>query len=126
MSRKSDLDERAAEGEPSAAHDRWGRRLPAGLPPAARSRAHRARAPPPPARLPALLPAATVSDAHAKAEPLDPDEDVLFLPSTARELEDGRIEVDLQAWIHEPDRQKILDAGLARYLGLELRNMSPE
>ena len=98
--------ERAAEGEPSAAPDRWRRRLLAAL-------------------LLALLTAATVSDAHAKAEPLDPDEDVLFLPSTARQLEDGRIEVDLQAWIHEKDRHKILDAGLTRYLGLELSTMSP-
>ncbi|HSV60295.1 MAG TPA: App1 family protein [Variovorax sp.] len=73
----------------------------------------------------ALLGAALAPQAHAKAEPLDPDEDVLFLPSTARQLDDGRIEVDLQAWIHEKDRHKILDAGLARYLGLNLRTMSP-
>ena len=99
MGRKSDLDERAAP-------DRWRSRVLAAL-------------------LLALLTAAPVSDAHAKAEPLDPDEDVLFLPSTARQLEDGRIEVDLQAWIHEKDRQEILDAGLARYLGLELSTMSP-
>jgi len=73
----------------------------------------------------ALLIAGAVSDAHAKAEPLDPDEDVLFLPATARELDDGRIELDLHAWIHEKDRQQILDVGLARYLGLELSTMSP-
>ena len=98
--------ERAAEGEPSAAPDRRRRRLLAAL-------------------SLALLTAAAVSDAHAKAEPLEPDEDVLFLPTTARQLEDGRIEVDLQAWIHEKDRHKILDAGLARYLGLKLSTMSP-
>ncbi|WP_254790018.1 App1 family protein [Variovorax sp. OV329] len=63
--------------------------------------------------------------AHAKAEPLEPDEDVLFLPSTARELDNGQIEIDLQAWIHEKNRFKVLDMGLARYLGLKLRNMSP-
>jgi len=97
--------ERAAEGEPSAAPARWRRRLLAAL-------------------LLALLTAATVSDADAKAEPLDPDESVLFLPSTARQ-QDGRIEVDLQAWIHEKDRHKILDAGLARYLGLKLSTLSP-
>ena len=72
--------------------------------------------------LAALLPG---RDAHAKAEPLDPDEDVLFLPSTARELGGGQIEVDLQAWIHEKDRHRILDAGLARDLGLNLSQMSP-
>ena len=40
-------------------------------------------------------------------------------------LEEGRIEVDLQAWIHEKDRREILDAAMARYLGLELSSMSP-
>ena len=100
--------ERAAEDEPNAAPDRRRRRLLAALPLAL---------------LTAV--AAAVSNAHAKAEPLEPDEDVLFLRSTARQLEDGRIEVDLQAWIHEKDRQKILDAGLARYLGLNLSTMSP-
>ena len=99
-------DERDAEGEPSAAPDRQWRHLLAAL-------------------SLALLTVATVSDVHAKAEPLDPDEDVLFLPSTARQLEDGRIEVDLQAWIHEKDRHKPLDVGLARYLGLKLSTMSP-
>jgi len=72
-----------------------------------------------------LTAAAAVSDAHAKAEPLEPDEDVLFLPSTARQLEDGRIEVDLQAWIHEKDRHDVLDTALVRYLGLDLSSMSP-
>ena len=59
--------ERAAEGEASTAPDRRRRRLLAALPLA--------------------LLAAAVSDAHAKAEL--PDEDVLFVPATARELEDG-------------------------------------
>src|SRR5207344_2277863 len=73
----------------------------------------------------ALLIATAVSDAHGKAEPLEPDEDVLFLPTTARQLENGRIEVDLQAWIHEKDRNKLLDTALASYLGLDLSTMSP-
>lgn len=73
----------------------------------------------------ALLVTGGVSDAHTKAEPLDPDEDVLFLPATARELSDGRIEFDVQAWIHEKDRKQILDVGLTRYLGLKLSAMSP-
>src|SRR5436190_9973069 len=71
----------------------------------------------------ALLMTTAGSRAHAKAEPLEPDEDVLFLPSTARQLEDGRIEVDLQAWIHEVDRHQILDTGLARYMDLDLETM---
>ena len=73
----------------------------------------------------ALLAALPFDVAHAKAEALAPDEDVLFLPGTARELANGQIEVDLQAWIHEKNRFKVLDMGLARYLGLRLRDMSP-
>lgn len=73
----------------------------------------------------ALLAAAPVSEVHAKAEPIEPDEDVLFLPSTARDLGNGQIEVHLQAWIHEKNRFKILDMGLARYLGLKLNAMTP-
>lgn len=72
-----------------------------------------------------LAGAATSVEVHAKAEPLEPDEDVLFLPSTARELGNGQVEVDVQIWIHEKNRFKILDAGLARYLGLKLDSMSP-
>lgn len=76
--------------------------------------------------LAALLAAALPSTpAHAKAEPLEADEDVLFLPSTARQLDNGQVEVDLQAWIHEKDHHRILDLGLARYLGLKLRTLSP-
>ncbi|HYP69964.1 MAG TPA: phosphatase domain-containing protein [Variovorax sp.] len=75
--------------------------------------------------LTALLASVAPTQAHAKAEPLEPDEDVLFLPSTARDLGNGQVEVDVQIWIHEKNRYKVLDAGLARYLGLKLRNMSP-
>mgnify|MGYP003584267440 CR=1 FL=1 len=72
-----------------------------------------------------LAGAATSTDVLAKAEPLEPDEDVLFLPSTARDLGNGQVEVDVQIWIHEKNRFKLLDMGLARYLGLKLGDMSP-
>lgn len=75
--------------------------------------------------LTALLASTFSADAHAKAEPLEPDEDVLFLPSTARELDNGQIEIDVQIWIHEKNRFKVLDMGLARYLGLKQSSMSP-
>ena len=75
--------------------------------------------------LTALLASAASTEVHAKAEPLESDEDVLFLPSTARELGNGQIEVDVQIWIHEKNRFKVLDMGLARYLGLKLNTMSP-
>ncbi|MFC5609768.1 phosphatidate phosphatase App1 family protein [Variovorax soli] len=72
-----------------------------------------------------LASAATTTEVHAKAEPLEPDEDLLFLPSTARDLGNGQLEVDVQIWIHEKNRFKLLDMGLARYLGLKLGDMSP-
>lgn len=73
----------------------------------------------------ALLGALASADARAKAEPIEPDEDVLFLPNTARDLGNGQVEVHLQAWIHEKNRYRILDAGLARFLGLKLSAMTP-
>jgi hypothetical protein len=75
--------------------------------------------------LTALLASVATTEVQAKAEPLEPDEDLLFLPSTARDLGNGQIEVDLQVWIHEKNRFKVLDMGLARYLGLKLSAMSP-
>ena len=73
----------------------------------------------------ALLGTLPLTEVHAKAEPIEPDEDALFLASTARDLGNGQVEIDLQAWIHEKNRYKILDAGLARYLGLKLNSMTP-
>ena len=61
---------------------------------------------------------------HA-AEPLEPDEEALFMPGTARPTDDGRIEVDIHAWIFERERRWGLDAALARYLGLNLKKLSP-
>ncbi|KIQ33721.1 hypothetical protein RT97_10080 [Variovorax paradoxus] len=59
------------------------------------------------------------------AEPLEPDEEALFMPGTARPTADGRIEVDIHAWIFERERRWGLDAALARYLGLNLKKLSP-
>jgi len=59
------------------------------------------------------------------AEPLEPDEEALFMPGTARPTDDGRIEVDIHAWIFERERRWGLDAALARYLGLSLKKLSP-
>ncbi|MDM0113472.1 App1 family protein [Variovorax sp. J22R133] len=74
------------------------------------------------ASLAALLPAA---NAQARPEPLEADEDILFLPGVARPLEDGLIDVDVHAWVYEKDRHWILDAGLARYMGVELGKLNP-
>lgn len=59
------------------------------------------------------------------AEPLEADERVLFLPSTARWLEDGRVEAEVHAWVYEPDHLRGLNTAFARYLGLRLSKMSP-
>jgi len=59
------------------------------------------------------------------AEPLEADERVLFLPSTARWLKDGRVEAEVHAWVYEPDHLRGLNTAFARYLGLRLSKMSP-
>ncbi|MET3496065.1 phosphatidate phosphatase App1 family protein [Variovorax boronicumulans] len=61
---------------------------------------------------------------HA-AEPLEPDEEAIFLPGTARLAGDGRIEVDIHAWIFEREHRWGLNTALARYLGLNLKQLSP-
>jgi hypothetical protein len=59
------------------------------------------------------------------AEPLEPDEEAIFLPGTARPTPDGRLEVDVHAWVYEPERRWGLNAVFARYLGLDLKALSP-
>jgi len=59
------------------------------------------------------------------AERLEPDEEALFMPGTARPTSDGRFEVDIHAWVYEPERRWGLNAAFARYLGLSLNKLSP-
>jgi hypothetical protein len=59
------------------------------------------------------------------AERLEPDEEALFLPGTARPTPDGRLEIDIHAWVYERERRWGLNAVFARYLGLDLKNLSP-
>jgi hypothetical protein len=59
------------------------------------------------------------------AEPLEPDEEALFMPGTARPTPDGRLEVDVHAWVYERERRWGLNAVFARYLGLDLAKLSP-
>jgi hypothetical protein len=73
----------------------------------------------------ALLAGLAPLQALQAAEPLEPDEEALFIPGTARPTDDGRIEVDIHAWIFERERRWGLDAALARYLGLSLKKLSP-
>ena len=73
----------------------------------------------------ALLAGLAPLQALQAAEPLEPDEEALFMPGTARPTADGRIEVDIHAWIFERERRWGLNAALARYLGLSLKTLSP-
>lgn len=73
----------------------------------------------------ALLAGLAPLQALQAAEPLEPDEEALFMPGTARPTADGRIEVDIHAWIFERERRWGLNAALARYLGLDLKTLSP-
>jgi len=73
----------------------------------------------------ALLAGLAPLQALRAAEPLEPDEEALFMNGTARPTADGRLEVDIHAWIFEREHRWGLDAALARYLGLNLRKLSP-
>ncbi|MBJ2158476.1 phosphatidate phosphatase App1 family protein [Variovorax sp. IB41] len=73
----------------------------------------------------ALLAGLAPMQALRAAEPLEADEEALFMPGTARPTADGRLEVDIHAWIFERERRWGLDAALARYLGLNLKKLSP-
>lgn len=61
----------------------------------------------------------------SQAASLDPDEGVLFLPGTARATADGRVELDVHAWVYDREHSWGLNTAFARYLGLNLRKLSP-
>jgi hypothetical protein len=63
--------------------------------------------------------------ALAAPEPLEPDEEALFMTGTARPTADGRLEVDIHGWIFEREHRWGLNTALARYLGLNLKKLSP-
>lgn len=63
--------------------------------------------------------------ARAAPEPLEPDEEALFMTGTARPTADGRLEVDIHAWIFEREHRWGLNTALARYLDLNLKQLSP-
>jgi hypothetical protein len=63
--------------------------------------------------------------AQAAPEPLEPDEEALFMTGTARPTTDGRLEVDIHGWIFEREHRWGLNTALARYLGLNLKQLSP-
>ncbi|WP_198088471.1 App1 family protein [Variovorax sp. E3] len=73
----------------------------------------------------ALLAGLAPLDVLRAAEPLEPDEEALFMNGTARPTADGRLEVDIHAWIFEREHRWGLNTALARYLGLNLKKLSP-
>lgn len=96
----------------------------AGLPPLAPAPALRRRRVVLGAALAAGL-LAPLRTALAAPEPLEPDEEALFMTGTARPTADGRLEVDIHAWIFEREHRFGLNTALARYLGLSLKKLSP-
>ena len=73
----------------------------------------------------ALLAGLAPMRAVQAAEPLERDEEALFMTGTARPTSDGRIGVDIHAWIFERENRWGLNAAFARYLGLSLKKLSP-
>jgi len=60
-----------------------------------------------------------------QAAPIDADEEVMFIPGIARATESGAIEFDVHAWLHEKEPLLVAHRVLARYLELDLENLSP-
>lgn len=60
------------------------------------------------------------------ASPLKSDEHVLFLPDFARERPDGRMEVQVQAWVYEQERRPGMASAFAAYMGVNLDDLPPE
>jgi hypothetical protein len=60
-----------------------------------------------------------------RAAPIDADEEVLFIPGIARATDSGAIEIDVHAWLHEKAPLFPAHRVLARYLDLDLEQLSP-
>ncbi len=58
------------------------------------------------------------------ARELAPDEQVMFVPDTARMLNDGAIEARIAAWVYEIERRPGLNALFARKLGVDLDSVT--
>jgi phosphatidate phosphatase APP1 len=57
---------------------------------------------------------------------LDADESVLFFPTIGWEQGDGMIRVNVEAWVFQEERQRILDFALTSYLDVDSDKLSPE
>lgn len=70
--------------------------------------------------------AAWVGSGTLFARELAADEQVLFVPGTARSVGADRIELDVHAWIYEREERPRLAAAFARYLGFDRAAASAE
>ncbi|HUD40964.1 MAG TPA: App1 family protein [Dokdonella sp.] len=70
--------------------------------------------------------AAWVGSGTLSARELAADEQVLFVPGTARALGTDRIELDVHAWIYEREERPRLASAFARYLGFDRAAASAE
>jgi hypothetical protein len=59
------------------------------------------------------------------ASSLAADEQVMLLPSIARALENGKVEIGIDAWVHEIEERPGLTEAFARYLDLDLDALAP-
>jgi hypothetical protein len=62
----------------------------------------------------------------AEQSTLDADESALFFPTIAREQSDGSITVNIEAWVFQEERQRILDFMLTTYLDIDPDKLPPE
>lgn len=58
------------------------------------------------------------------ASKLARDEQVLFVPGTARSIDKGELEVSIEAWVHEKESRPGATRLFARYLGLDPTRMT--
>jgi len=61
----------------------------------------------------------------AQASAIAPNETLLFIPGIARCLPDGRLDVEVSAWLYEKARRPGLHTAFAKYLGLNLAALTP-
>lgn len=71
-----------------------------------------------------VLLASLLPDWGLGARELAPDEQVMFVPDTARVLADGSVEARVEAWVYEFEQRPGLNHLFARKLGLDLDALS--
>ena len=57
---------------------------------------------------------------------LKPDENVLFIPSVAYEVNEREIAVDIEAWVYEKERGRGMTTALMKYLDITKSGLSPK